>query len=178
LVHELAGSDWTLTLTGECVKPPSSVKAVPFSQFFTSFQTLISHAATISHGLLITGHFNLMLMTQKIQMPSNFSHFLIPATLLNWSIFLLIAVVTLWISSILLQTRHCLQSSLTPRYHLLIIFLFSVNSIYNHHVLLLSGVSHSDALMPFTLLILFMTFILLLSSTILRLFQNLSTATT
>ena len=39
--------------------PPSSVKAVPFSQFISDFQTLISHAATTSHGFLITGDFNL-----------------------------------------------------------------------------------------------------------------------
>jgi exonuclease III len=39
--------------------PPSSSKAVPFSQFFTDFQTLISHTATIPHGFLITGDFNL-----------------------------------------------------------------------------------------------------------------------
>jgi hypothetical protein len=99
-------------------------------------------------------------------MPSNFSYFLIPAILLNLSIFLLIAVVTLWISSLLL-TRHCVLSSLTIRFHLLIVFLFSMNSVYNHHVLLLSSISHSDALMPFTFLILFVTFFLLLSSTIL-----------
>jgi hypothetical protein len=53
------------------------------------------------------------------------------------------------------QTRHCLLSSLTPRFHRLIIFLFFVNSIYNHHVILLSSISHSYALMPFTFLILF-----------------------
>jgi hypothetical protein len=39
--------------------PPSSIKAVPFSQFITDFQTHISHAATISHGFLITGDLNL-----------------------------------------------------------------------------------------------------------------------
>jgi hypothetical protein len=54
-----------------------------------------------------------MSMTQKIQVPSNFSHFLIPATLLNLTIFLFIAVVILWFLSLLLLTRHCLLSSLT-----------------------------------------------------------------
>jgi hypothetical protein len=91
-------------------------------------------------------------------MPSNFSHFLIPATLLNLSIFLLIAVVILWISSLLPQTRQYPLSSVTPRFHPLIIFLFSVNSIHNHYVLLFSSIPHSDALTPFTFLILFVTF--------------------
>jgi Endonuclease-reverse transcriptase len=39
--------------------PPFSTKAVTFSQFVTDFQTLISHTATIPHGFLITGDFNL-----------------------------------------------------------------------------------------------------------------------
>ena len=99
-----------------------------------------------------------MLMIQKIQMPSNFLHFLIPATLLNWLIFLLIAVVILWISPTLLLTWHCLLVSLALRFHPLIIFLYSINLTYNHHLPLLSLISHSDALMLFTFLILFVTF--------------------
>ena len=39
--------------------PPSAAKAVPFSQFITEFQTLISHAATTPHEFIITGDFNL-----------------------------------------------------------------------------------------------------------------------
>ena len=39
--------------------PPSYTKAVPFSQFLTDFQTLVSLAATTSHDFLITGDFNL-----------------------------------------------------------------------------------------------------------------------
>ena len=118
-------------------------------------------------------------MTRKILTPNNFSHFLIPVTLLSMLIFILIVVVILWISSLLLLTQHCPLSSLTLRFHLLITFLFSVNSVYNHHLhLLLSSISHSDALMPFTFLILFVTFSRLASSTILLLlFQTLLTAT-
>jgi hypothetical protein len=35
------------------------VKAVPFSQFITDFQTLISYASTMSHRFLITSDFNI-----------------------------------------------------------------------------------------------------------------------
>ena len=41
--------------------PPSSAKSVPFSQFLTDFQTLISQAATTAHEFLITGDFNIHL---------------------------------------------------------------------------------------------------------------------
>jgi Reverse transcriptase (RNA-dependent DNA polymerase) len=85
----------------------------------------------------------LCLLVREFKCQAIFSNFLIPATLLNLSIFLLIAVVMLWISSLPPQTLHCPLSSLIPRFHPLIIFLFSVNSIYNHNVLLFSNISHS-----------------------------------
>jgi hypothetical protein len=93
--------------------PPSSVK-VPWLNLWPTFRHLYQY-----HMLLLTSDTYVtcccwissllailifILMTQKIQMPSNFSHFLILATLLNLSIFLPIAVIMVWISSLLLHT--------------------------------------------------------------------------
>ena len=52
--------------------PPSSTKAVPFSQFLFDFQTLVSLAATTSYEFLITGDSTFMLMIIKILRQINF----------------------------------------------------------------------------------------------------------
>jgi exonuclease III len=63
LIVTLKFSKSTLTVFNVYRPSPSSTKAVPFSQFLTDFQTLVSLAArpTTSHKFLITGDFNVHL---------------------------------------------------------------------------------------------------------------------
>ena len=137
-----------LTIFNVYRPPPSSTKAVPFSQFLIDFQTLVSLTATTSHEFLITGDFNLHVDDNQNSQANQFLSVLDSSNLVQLVTFpthrnghTLDLIITAADSSLSPKTSY---SRLSPSDH----FLSFLNSLFNYpHHLLYSLKSHSDVLM-------------------------------